>query len=298
MNTREKILFLIKPKNIMLYLVRHKPLCYLLTDKLAIKIMFRLKMGEKLNLNEPKTFNEKVQWLKLYGYKEAYDKLVDKIEVRKYVKEKIGKEYLIPLIGIWNNFSEIDFDNLPSAFVLKGAQNGVYVCKNKANFDKKRVSVLFRKYSEYNFFYLGREPVYKNIRNRLICERYMKNDETGTLVDYKFFCANGVVKAMFVATDRGAGTTKFDFYDAEFNHLDFVQHYPNAQHHCNKPKNFEKMKVLSQKLSNGIPFVRVDLYEINGKVYFGEMTFYHFSGFEKFEPAFWDSKFGEMIKIK
>lgn len=298
MNIGEKIKFLSNPKMLALFIIRNKPVCYILSDKCAIRLMYRIKMGKKLNLSHPHTYNEKIQWLKLYGFKNEYTKLADKIEVRDFVKDRIGEQYLIPLIGTWDKIDDVGFESLPSKFVLKGAQNGVFICKDKSKTSYNEIKQIFDKYAKYNFFYLGREPVYKSIRPRVLCEKYMENENEDVLLDYKFFCHDGVVDALYVASDRGEGTTRFDFYDTEFNHLDFKQHYPNADTPPLKPKHFEEMKELASKLSKGFQHIRVDLYEINDRVYFSEMTFYHLSGFEVFEPEKWDVVFGEMIQLQ
>lgn len=267
-------------------------------DNIFLKLMYYDRLGKKLNLREPKTFNEKLQWLKLNDRKNKYTMMVDKYEVRKYIAETIGEEYLIPLLGVYNKFEDIDFDKLPNQFVLKCTHDsgGLIICKDKSKLDKEEARKKINKSLKKNFYYHGREWPYKDIKPKIICEKYMV-DESGTeLKDYKFFCFNGVPKALFVATDRGVDT-RFDFFDMEFNHLPFMQHYKNATKQIEKPKGFIKMINLAKALSKDIAHVRIDFYDINGKIYFGEITFYHFSGFEKFEPEKYDQIFGEWIKL-
>lgn len=298
MNTREKLLFLAKPKHVMLYLVRHKPFCLFLTDKCALKIMYRLRMERKLHLEEPRTFNEKIQWLKVYGFRDSYKSLADKVSVRDYVKMKIGEEYLIPLLGVWDDFSEINFDFLPESFVLKGAQNGVYICRDKNKLNKQYVSSLFRKYSEYNYFYFGREPVYKNIKNRILCEKYMADGYNSELNDYKLMCFNGKVKCCFTCTDRWATDgLKVTFFNNSWERMPFERHYPTDSAYIEQPKSYKKMCELAETLSEDMPFTRIDFYEIKGRPYFGEITFYPGDGMEEFTPEEWDYTIGSWLTL-
>lgn len=270
----------------------------LIPDEFYLKILFKVRLNRKLDLRNPKAFNDKLQWLKLYDRNPEYTKLVDKYEVRKYISNTIGEEYLIPLIGVYDTFDEINFDELPEKFVLKCTHDsgGVLICNNKNKLDisvqKKKFEYLLKR----NYFYSKREWPYKNIKPRIICEKYMVDESGVELKDYKFFCFNGRPKALFVASDRGIDT-RFDFYDMEFRHLPFSQHYKNGIKEILKPKGFEDMKKLASHLSQGMPHVRVDFYDIDGKIYFGELTFYHFSGLEKFEPEKFDYLFGSWLKL-
>lgn len=271
-----------------------------LPDEIFLKIMFRLKIGFWPNLKNPKTFNEKIQWLKLHDRNPLYTRLVDKYEVRQYVKDVIGEEFLIPLLGVWNNFDDIDFDALPDQFVLKCTHDsgGLVICKDKSKLDisvaKKKINACMKR----NYYWVLREWPYKNVKPRIIAEKYMEDEPGKGLKDYKFFCFDGIVKGLFVATDREAHQTKFDFFDENFNHLPIKQHYPNnTEASLVKPAGFDQMKMLAAKLTAGFPQCRADFYDINGKVYFGELTFSHFSGLEPLEPKEWDDKFGEMIEM-
>ena len=270
----------------------------LLSDKIFLKLKYFYIFHKKLDLKSPETFNEKLQWLKLYNRNPLYTQLADKFLVRNYVEKKIGKKYLIPLLGVWKNFSEINFDKFPQEFVLKPnhTSGDVFICRNKADIDYKELEKLISYWLRRDYYKLHREWPYKDVKRKIIAETLLKTEDNKSLIDYKFFCFNGVPKIMFVVTDRGIDT-KFDFFDMDFNHLDLINGYPNAKQIINKPKNFEKMKILATKLSKDIPHVRVDFYEVNGKVYFGEMTFFHWSGFVKFEPEEWDYKLGKMLDL-
>lgn len=270
-----------------------------LSDKHYIKLRFRLKMNKRLNLENPRTYNEKLQWLKLNDRKDEYTQMVDKYAVREYISKKIGEEYLIPLLGVWDSVDDIDFESLPNEFVLKCNHDsgGLVICKDKSKLDINEAKKKLSKAMKRDFYKFSREWPYKNVKRKIIAEKFMV-DESGTeLKDYKFFCFDGAVEYMFIATDR-PHDTKFDFYDMEYNHLPFKQGHPNAARDIQKPKAFDEMKKLAQELSKGIKQVRIDFYEINGKVYFGEITFFHYSGLTPFEPEEWDGKFGELINIK
>ncbi|MBQ8453737.1 MAG: glycosyl transferase [Bacteroidaceae bacterium] len=256
-------------------------------------------MGKFPNLENPTTYNEKLQWLKLNDIHEDYSLLVDKYEAKKYVAEKVGEEYIIPTLGIYDSFDEINFDQLPDQFVLKTTHDsgGVVVCPNKSKLDKKAARKKLEKSLKNNYFYEHREYPYKNVKPRIIVEQYMVDESSTELKDYKFFCFDGKCKMLFIATDRSIGDVKFDFFDTEFNHLPFIQGHPWATREIKKPQGFGKMIELAEKLGKGYPHVRVDLYDINGRIYFGELTFFHFSGNVPFEPEEWDYKIGEWLKL-
>lgn len=273
----------------------------LLSDRLFLKLRWRYLMGYNLDLKNPKTFNEKIQWLKLYNRKKIYSRMVDKAEAKIYVANIIGKEYIIPTIKIYNTVEDIDFDDLPNKFVLKCTHDsgGVVICNDKSSFDRQAALIKLRTALKTNFYNLNREWPYKNVKPRIIAEEYMEDTTCHELVDYKFFCFDGVVKAMFVASDRQkkGEETKFDFFDENYNHLNILNGHPMANVPPKKPSNFEKMKELAEKLSQNIPHLRVDFYEVDGKIYFGELTFFHWSGFVPFEPQEWDTIFGEWLAL-
>ena len=270
-------------------------------DKLYLKLKFRILMKKKLNLNNPITYNEKLQWLKLYDRKDIYTKMVDKVEAKEYVASIIGRDYIIPTLGVYDKFDDINFEDLPNQFVMKCTHDsgGVVICKDKKNFDIENAEKIINKFLKRKYYYSHREWPYKNVKPRIIIEKYMVDESGYELKDYKFFVFDGVVKTMFIATDRNAKTeTCFDFYDEKFNHLPFTNGHPNSKKTLKKPTGFEEMLELAAKLGNEIPHVRIDFYDINGKVYFGEMTFFHWSGFVPFKPEEWDYKFGEFLNIK
>ena len=271
-------------------------------DKMYLKLMFRAQMNRKLNLKKPITYNEKLQWLKLYNRNPEYTTYVDKYAVREYIKKTIGEEYLIPLLGVWDKPDDIDFNALPDKFVLKCNHNsgkGMCICKDKADLDIEKVKSELREGLSQNYYKKGREWPYKNVKPKIVAETYMEDNETAELRDYKFFCFDGKAESIFIATDRQnkSEETKFDFFDMEFNFLPFTNGHPNAKTTPKKPLCFDEMRTLAEKLSKDIPHVRVDFYEVNGKVYFGEMTFYHWSGMVPFNPDEWDFKWGNMIKL-
>ena len=272
----------------------------ILSDKTFLKISYFVKMEKKLDLENPQTYSEKLQWLKLHDRNPEYTKMVDKYEVKEYVRKIIGDQYIIPTIGIYNSFDEINFDELPNQFVIKCTHDsgGLIIVKDKTKFDVKNAKKVINKCLKNNFFYAQREWPSKNVKPRIIIEEYMEDAKTSELRDYKFFCFDGVVKALFIASDRNSKSeTKFDFFDEKFNHLNFTNGHPNALTQSEKPIQFELMIKLAEKLSHDIPHVRVDFYEVNGNVYFGEMTFYHWSGMTKFDPEEWDYKFGSWINL-
>ncbi|MBQ7410444.1 MAG: glycosyl transferase [Clostridia bacterium] len=269
-------------------------------DKKYLKILYKFIMKKECDFDSPKTYNEKLQYLKLYNRNPLYTKLVDKFEVKEYVKKIIGEEYIIPTLGVWDSFDEINFEELPEQFVLKCTHDsgGLVIVTDKSKFDKKKAKRKIEHCLKRNYFYNNREWPYKDIKPRIIAEKYMVDESGYELKDYKFFCFDGKAKSMFIATDRSADTeTCFDFYDMDFNHLPFTNGHPNATKLINKPDKFEEMIKISELLSKDLIHARVDLYNINGKIYFGEITFFHWSGLVPFVPEEWDYKFGEWIQL-
>lgn len=270
-----------------------------MSDEKYIKRMFKATVGNELDLDNPKTFNEKLQWLKLNNRKDIYTVMVDKYEAKNYVSKIIGEEYIIPTIGVWDNFDEIDFELLPNEFVLKCTHDsaGIVICKDKTSFNLKMAKKKIDKSLKKNFYYRGREWPYKNVKPRLIVEKYMEDSKRNELIDYKFYTFSGEVKAVFVASGRQNGKTKADYFDANFTHLDFTWGYDQAETRPDKPENFDKMKELATKLSSDIPHLRVDFYEVDGRIYFGELTFFDGGGFQSFNPEKWDRIFGDWINL-
>ena len=272
----------------------------LFSDRKYLELMFPMRVGYKLDLDHPQTYNQKLQWLKLYDRRPEYTTMVDKVEAKKYVANIIGEKHIIPTLAVYDRVEDIDFDALPNQFVLKCTHDsgGIVVCKDKSKLDKKAALAKLKRGLSRNYYYQNREWPYKNVKPRIIAEQYME-DESGELKDFKIFCFNGEPKSMFIASDRfdKSQETKFDFYDMDFNHLPFTNGHPNATKPVVQPKGFEKMKELAKKLSVGIPHVRIDFYDIKGKIYFGEITFFHWSGMRPFEPIEWDYTYGSWIQL-
>lgn len=269
-----------------------------MSDEIYIKLIYRLSMGKPLNLENPQTFSEKLQWLKLYNHRPEYTDMVDKYKVRQYVEDRIGSEHLIPLIGVWDSPNDIDFDSLPNQFVLKCNHDsgGWVICKDKSTLDIDKCRRFLLKRFRRNFFWNAREWPYKNVRKRIVAEKYMVDESGVELKDYKFFCFDGHCKAIFIATNRGVDT-RFDFYDRDFNHLPFTNGHPNADVPPARPTNLDEMITIAEKLAEGIPQVRVDLYDVYQHVYFGEMTFFHWGGKKPFYPDSWDYVLGSWINL-
>ncbi len=279
----------------------HRGLLNWMSDETYLKIGYRIRMGKRLNLDNPQTFNEKLQWLKIHDRKPEYTTMVDKYEAKKYVAERIGEEYVIPTLGVWDKFDDIDFDSLPDQFVLKCTHDsgGLVICRDKSTLDIKKARRKIENCLKHNFYYSNREWPYKDVKPRIIAEKFMVDESGYELKDYKIFCFDGAAKAMFIASDRSipGEETKFDFYDMNFKHLPFTNGHPNSTKEIKRPESFEEMKSLAEKLSKDIPQARIDFYDINGKVYFGEVTFSHWSGMMPFVPEKWDYTFGEFVKI-
>lgn len=272
-----------------------------MSDEAFLKRKFKLVMGQELDLDDPKTFNEKLQWLKLYDRNPLYTKLVDKYEVRKYIAEKIGEEYLIPLVGgPWNSPEEIDFDALPDQFVLKCTHDsgGVVICKDKSALDIPAAKAKLAKHLKRNFYWMNREWPYKDVPPRIIAEKYME-DETGGLRDFKVFCFNGVPCNVMVCTDRDTGNTKYYFFDKNWEPKRYVIEELNTQSDFNipRPKKLDDIFEVARVLSSGLRFARIDLYTINEKVYFGEITLYSEAGFDRELLPETDTLFGNMLDL-
>lgn len=276
-----------------------KNVSHLIPDRLYVMLKYRKRYGKFPNLKRPSTFTEKLQWIKLYDRRPMYTTLVDKYTVKKYVAERLGEEHIIPLIGVWDDIDEIDFDALPNQFVIKCTHDsgGLVICKNKETFDVDAAKAKIRSILRKNFYWVSREWPYKNVKPRIIIEKYMEDSKTGELRDYKFFTFNGIPKVMYIASGRGTGETYGDFFDMDFNHLDMAIDHNTAPVAPQKPQKFEEMKKAAEKLAAGIPQVRVDFYEIDGEYFFGEMTFFHCGGFERFHPEELDKIWGEWIDL-
>lgn len=275
-----------------------------LPDSVYIKLRYRFQMRRRLNLKNPRTFQEKLHWLKLHDQNPAYTDMVDKVKVKDYVAKTVGNEYVVPLLGVWDRPEDINWGALPNQFVLKtnhaGGNSGVIICRDKSKLDKQTAISKLKGSMHSDIYRLYREWPYKNVEKKVFAEMFIEAAPgVKDLPDYKFFCFDGEVKALFIAKDRqtpGVDLT-FDFFDADYKHLPVRQGHPNAKELPQKPKSFDEMKRIAEALSKGIPHVRVDFYEANGKPYFGEMTFCHFAAMVPFEPEEWDYKFGEWLDL-
>lgn len=268
-------------------------------DKEYLQKRFKAKMGKTLNLTTPVTFNEKLQWLKLYDRKPEYTMMVDKVAVKAYVAEIIGKEYIIPTLGVWENQENIDFDALPDQFVLKCNHNsglGMCICKDKSKLNIAKVKRGLKKGLQQNYYLSGREWPYKNVKHRIIAEEYMV-DETGTgLRDYKVMCFGGEPKLIQIHQGRYRNHTQ-DFYDTQWNKQNITQGCPMSDIDMEHPAFLEEMLNLSSKLAKDIPQIRVDWYYVKDRLFFGELTFFDASGFDAFEPDIWDEVLGSWITL-
>lgn len=268
-------------------------------DASYLKILFRQSVGYPLDLENPRTFNEKLQWLKLHDRNPLYTKLVDKAEGKPWVAERIGWEHVVPTLGVWDSFDDIDFGALPERFVLKCTHDsgGLAICRDRATFDMGAARRKIERSLSRNFYWSGREWPYKDVRPRVLAEEYLDVGASIDPADYKFFCFDGEPKALFIATGRSSGDTRFDFFDADFNHLPIENGHPNARIMPERPKSYGEMLEMARVLSVGIPHVRVDFYDVYGKPFFGEMTFFHWSGLVPFTPKEYDYYFGSWLKL-
>lgn len=294
-----------------------------LPDKEYLEKIFKASMGYSLNLENPQTFNEKLQWLKLYNRNPAYTVMVDKYKVRDYIKETIGEEYLIPLLGVWDKAEDIDFDKLPNQFVLKCTHDsgGLCICRNKSIFDRRQCVEYLNKRLSNNYYKQWREWPYKNVSPKIIAEQYIDVTQNTPLkcgdimsveelqceqglLDYKFMCFSGRVQALFLDIGVVKGSSKHaenyyrNVYDREFNLLPVKETRENYPLKIKMPDNFNQMVEIAEKLSSGMPHVRVDLYNVKGRIFFGEFTFFHGSGLSNFFiPKEWDKIFGNWIEL-
>lgn len=273
-----------------------------LSDITKIKLEYKFRFNKKINLKEPKTFNEKLQWLKLYYRKNEFSTMVDKYDVKDYVGGIIGKEYLIPTLGIYEKFEDIDFEKLPNQFVIKCTHDSgsIVICKDKEKFDKKNVRKIINKFMKRKYFYIHREWPYKNLKPRILIEPFLKdkNNNIGVLDDYKIMCFNGTPKLIELHRNRGNLNHTQDFYDINWNKTNIKQPEEKMSNiDFKKPETFDLMIKFSEKLSKNLPHIRVDWYEVNGKLYFGELTFYDGAGLYPFEPESYDELLGSWIDL-
>lgn len=268
-----------------------------MSDEIYLKLTFQGSLSKRLNLENPKSFNEKLQWLKLNDRKPEYSKYVDKYEVRKHIAEAIGEEYLIPLVGVYDSVDKIDWKSLPNKFVLKcthGSSSNI-ICTDKDKLDIEDAKIKLKKWMKKNWYWFGREWPYKNVKPRIVCENFI-SDKDITPDDYKVLCFNGKVKLVEVHIDR-YGNHKQDFYDEKWNKTTISQDSTISDFVYEKPRQFENMIQLSEKLSIDIYQVRIDWFIVQDKLYFGEITFFDGSGFVPFDKEEYDYLLGGWIKL-
>lgn len=268
-------------------------------DEEYLKRMFRIFMDGELDFENPKTFSEKIQWLKVYNKDPELGKKVDKNQAKKIVADLIGEEYVIPTLNVWDSPEDIDFDVLPKQFVLKCTHDsgGLVICKDKDKLDRQKAIKKLKKSLKRDYSSFSREWPYSMAQRKIIAEKYMEDSSGKGLNDYKFYCFNGEPKMLLVVSGRGEHDTRFDHYDMDFNRMDIKKRYKQSDEKIEKPVTFEKMKEFAKLLSKDDAFVRIDFYEIDGKLYFGEYTFFPASGWAKFDPEEYDIEMGSWLKL-
>ena len=281
-------------RNLKCFLGKHFPI-------FSTKLFMRRKLGYDLDMNHPKSLNQKMQWLKIkvYSHDQSVADRIDKYKVRSII-EKAGLGHtLTKLYGVWSNASEIDWDSLPNEFVIKCNHGSGYniICRDKTHFDTVEATKKLDRWMHENYGYENAELIYDLIEHKIICEELIKTEDGLPPKDYKVFCSYGEPKLLFVAQDRYEGHTKFDYYDTEWNWIDVRNGHPNAAVHMKKPDFADELFDAARILSKDYPIVRVDFYHENGRLYFGELTFLHFGGVQCFEPSSYDFKFGELFPL-
>ena len=298
----KKFLFMLFHEPNKLFSIVWRQVGFFVPDKQYLQVQFSLLMGKKLHLNKPQTFNEKLQWLKLYDRNPDYVRMVDKYAVKDYVAGIIGKEYVIPTLGVWDKAEDIKWDTLPDRFVLKCTHDsgGLVICKDKSKLDKKAAIKKLKKGLKREYFKVWREWPYKDVPKRIIAEEYIDpTPNVKDLTDYKWYCFDGEPKFCQVIQDR-SHIEHIDFFDTEWNHQEFIGLNPKATHATtlpSRPTDLEKQVSIARELSKGMPFSRIDLYQTTDKTYFGEITFYPMSGMGEFRPDQYNDILGQMIKL-
>jgi len=284
-----------------------KKLYYFLVEKIGLfisdlnflRVVYFLRTRKFLNVKNPVTFNEKLQWLKLYNRNPILSKLADKYKVRDFVAKKVGSDILIPLIGVYDSFDDIDFDKLPDKFILKcnHASGWNFVCEDKGRLDYKKMKKLFDFWLKTNYYYHGRSWEYKNIKPKIVCEKFLSQEGTFGLDDYKFHCFNGRPVYIQYIKNRLKGRTKETYYNTKWKFQPFNMTNCRNTKLVDRPKNLKKMLDISKKLSKGLPYARIDLYNLDGRIYFGEVTLCPANGMDNFDPPKYEKIFGDMIDI-
>lgn len=293
------VVSLLKSPGKLIYTIGSKGLLNWMPDRAYLGLVYRSVFGRRIDWENPKTYSEKLQWLKIHDRNPQYPLMVDKYEVKKYVADILGNEYIIPNLGVWENADDIDFDLLPEKFVLKCTHDSgsVVICKDKGSLNINQVRKLLNRHLRKSAYWLGREWPYRSVKPRIIAEPYLE-DEDEQLKDYKFMCFSGQMKCCFVFSDRYEGSgLKLNVYDRNWELMKMGRKYTKTKENLKQPKNYALMIEFAELLSGHIPFVRVDFYEAQGKVYFGELTFFPNSGFTAFEPEEWDLILGEWLTL-
>lgn len=276
-------------------------LSHAIPDKYYLLLKYRMRYGRRLDLKSPESFNEKMLWLMLHDRKDVYTTMVDKHEAKKYVADIIGDQYIIPTLGVYDKFDDINFDCLPNQFVIKCTHDsgGLVIVRDKKELDVESARKKINKSLKRNYYYCGREWPYKNVKPRIIIEKYMEDKDSKTMRDYKIFCFNGKPEVLYLSEGlENHKTARMSFYDMDMKLIDCRRSdYRPLEYTPEKPKNFDKMKEYSSILSKGIPHLRVDWYEINGKLYFGELTFTTCGGMIPFADEKWNKKLGDLIDL-
>lgn len=289
-----------QPLWIIARLLKMNPINSLIPDKPYLYFMYRAYTGHRLNLSNPRRFNEKMQWLKLYDRQDWYSRIADKVEVREYVATRIGEQYLIPVIAVYNSVNEIEWSKLPNQFVLKCTHDSgtTVVCSNKEKLNIEEAKAFLRKRMAKDYYHIHRESCYLNIRPRIICENFISPDGDSVPIDYKFLCFHGVPKLIQVDTNRFTDHARYTLYpDWSKAPFDINRKYVKPGLHVERPGNLDEMLSICTKLSQGFKFIRVDLYSVNNKIYFGELTFYHGSGYEPIFPDEYNFWLGDLLDL-
>lgn len=274
---------------------------HILPPKAYLGLKYLVVFKRPINWKRPETFSEKLQWIKLYGCKPEYGKMADKVLAKEYVSEIIGEEYIIPTLGKWKSFDAIDFDTLPNRFVLKCNHDSgtAVICRDKSTFNQADAGKILSKALKRDYYKVFKETPYKDIKRMIFAEKFIQDERAGELLDYKFFCFDGKAEILKIDFGRAENNHHANYYDLEMNLLPFglSTSYPMPEKHFSKPENFSEMIRIAEKLSEGIPFVRVDLYNVSGRIYFGELTFFPGSGLTPYTDVEADKLLGSRLHL-
>jgi hypothetical protein len=302
MSILKKISNLLVSRTERFVLLSHRGFLNFLPSKLFVRIAYKVYVKRKLNLKNPVLFNEKLQWLKIHNRDPLYNRLVDKYEVREYIKETIGENHLVPLIGVYQSIEDIPWEELPNRFVLKCTHGSSFniICRDKSKLDITEAKKKLKNWLKRNWYWIGREWPYRDVKPRIICEKYITDsDSKDYLTDYKFYCFGGIVDSVLVCLDRTSGHTKFYFFDHnwQLKRYNVMGKAAPEGFTIEKPQKMDEMFEIAKKLSNKIPFVRIDLYCSNDNIYFGEFTLYPSAGFDPNRLLETEKFFGSKVDL-